>query len=221
MVRTNTSALAGFSRDDRGTVAIIFALVLVPLLAIVSLAIDYGRALKVNSQLYSAADAATAALLHKLPANGTDLTPFVRMQLDANLPDHLKDLPFELVVSEEKRTVELSLNTDVPTALMGIVGVKKLEVAVVSRQIIPKAPSLSAGLPGFGKGTQSDIHAAEQVMRRAASSLGSGGSAAVPTPAPEDIKKLSEQLNKQLQEALQNSGHGDLDLSKLRSALGR
>lgn len=220
---TETTALLTrpFRDDERGGVAIIFALMLLPILTIVSLAIDYGRALKVNSELSSAADAATAAALHKLPATVTDLRPFIRIQLDANLPKHLKNLPFDFNISEQRRVIELSVTARVATAVIGLVGIDHIDVNVVSTQIIPKAPALLPQLPARGP---SNVHDAEEAMRRALNGLanhsGPGSSSHVEAPSADEIAKATEEVNRQVREALDSIGKGDVDFDALKQALG-
>ena len=53
--------LKGFSRDTRGTVVVMGALSLVPLLGMAGVALDYGRGLRAQSSLQSATDAAALA----------------------------------------------------------------------------------------------------------------------------------------------------------------
>lgn len=218
MAQNLNPTLNRFANDERGGVAVIFAAMLIPLITIISLSIDYGRALKVNSEISSAADAATAAVLFKLPASADDLMPFVRRQLDANLPEHLKNLPFELNISESKRIVELSVKTEVPTAVIALVGIDRIDVNVVSTQRIPKAPKSIPGLQIPGNARD-----AEDAMRRALDSFRPGGGSdtpAVAPPAPEEVAKATEEINKQVQEALDSIGKGNVDFDAIKQALG-
>lgn len=50
-----------FRRDTRGVTAILFALLLVPIIAFTGIAIDYGRALAARTKLVQAIDAAALA----------------------------------------------------------------------------------------------------------------------------------------------------------------
>ncbi len=53
--------LIKFSQDNRGNVAILFALFMVPILGAIGAAVDYGRAHRLHTQLQIVADAATSA----------------------------------------------------------------------------------------------------------------------------------------------------------------
>lgn len=221
MSGTTVLPASPFGDDERGGIAVIFALMLVPILTIVSLAIDYGRALKVNSELASAADAATAAALHKLPATVTDLRPFIRIQLDANLPEHLKNLPFEFNVSEQRRVVELGVKARVATAVIGLVGIDHIDVNVVSTQVIPKAPVLQPRLATNGP---INLHDAEDAVRRVLNGLadqsGRGSPSRSEAPSSEEVAKATEEITRQIEQALDSIGQGDVDLDALKQALG-
>ena len=56
--------LRGFARDDRGAIAIVFALVIALLLGVIGAAIDFSRAQSVKSHLQAVVDAATLAAAH-------------------------------------------------------------------------------------------------------------------------------------------------------------
>ena len=59
-----------FCQDERGNVAMLFALMMVPVLGGVGLAVDYGRAHRLHTQLQIVADAATAAGLAEYRETG-------------------------------------------------------------------------------------------------------------------------------------------------------
>jgi len=62
MWRRISRLLDGFSADNRGAIAILFGIMLIPLLLGVGLSIDYARALRVKQHLGSAVDAAALAV---------------------------------------------------------------------------------------------------------------------------------------------------------------
>jgi Flp pilus assembly protein TadG len=59
-----------FIRDDRGNVAMLFALMMLPILGCIGLAVDYGRAYRLHTQLQIVADAATSAALNEYRETG-------------------------------------------------------------------------------------------------------------------------------------------------------
>lgn len=71
MNRHLNRVLRRFGRNDRGNVAIIFGLALIPMMGLTGAAMDYGRASQLRTKMTSASD---AAVLAAIKANGKDLT---------------------------------------------------------------------------------------------------------------------------------------------------
>ncbi len=71
--------LKTFQKDERGAIAIIFGLALVPVIFFSGIAIDYGRAMHAKTMLQGAADAAVVAASN---SNGTDED---KLQIAANI----------------------------------------------------------------------------------------------------------------------------------------
>jgi Flp pilus assembly protein TadG len=65
-MRKFVSLIGRFRRDQRGNVAVIFVLALLPLLSAIGCAIDYSRATRIQSKLQAAADAASVGSIAKL-----------------------------------------------------------------------------------------------------------------------------------------------------------
>lgn len=62
-MRALLRCLRGFGRDQRGNIAVTFAITAIPLLAAVGCAVDYSTATRIKAQLQSAADAASVGSL--------------------------------------------------------------------------------------------------------------------------------------------------------------
>lgn len=62
--------LINFGRDERGNIAILFALFMLPILGAIGVAVDYGRAHRLHTQLQIVADAATSAGLSEYRETG-------------------------------------------------------------------------------------------------------------------------------------------------------
>lgn len=187
--------LAGrFNDDRRGNVAMIFALVLVPIIGIVSLSIDYGRALKTKSLINNAADAALHGILDVITLDRSELERRVRITLDANLPEDLRGLPFKLMVNEPTRTIQLTAETVVPTAIIALLGISQMDVSVTStvRWEDKKPPLFDPDAVVAGKPPTAEAQrAAEQFARELKSQIqrgGSGAPAAIPAISPEAIE---------------------------------
>lgn len=159
------------AHDQSGTVAVIFALCIIPVLTLVAGAIDYGRVFKTQATIQNAADAAAYASRGRLLAGETAVAMSMRAHLDANLPEHLKGLPFALKVADDRRSMQVTLDTEVPTTLMAMVGVRAIGLSVTSTASLPKAaPAISSGVPS----------AAE--IGRALETLSPGGATLPPDP---------------------------------------
>lgn len=144
-------------RNEEGSIAILFALMLVPLLGITMIAIDYGRASNIESRLQAAADAAARAGALKLGQPHDLVREAVRLNLDENLPKSLKGVPFSLDIGVNDERLSLNISKSVPTSISGMFGAKKIDVAVTSDAERP-APAVPAPgpdepggeHPGFG-----------------------------------------------------------------------
>lgn len=200
MQSPNCQFVRRLGADRRGNVAIIFALVLVPILGIVSLSIDYGRALKAKSLLNNAADAALQGNLVAAFLDRDEFQKRVRASMDANLPEDLRGIPFTLNINESARTVSLSTKTIVPTAIMALVGVDRMDVAITSTIKVPepKAPSFNTGPAIAGRPAPADaVRAAEDLVReigQGQGGRGGTGGGALPAMAPADIEAARDAL---------------------------
>lgn len=157
-VREAARALArSMLRNEEGSIAILFALMLVPLLGITMIAIDYGRASNVEARLQAAADAAARAGALRLGQPHDLVREAVRLNLDENLPKSLKGVPFSLDIGLNDERLSLTISKAVPTSISGLFGANKIDVAVKSDAERPAPPASAPGsegpgveTPGFG-----------------------------------------------------------------------
>lgn len=165
-----TDVRHAFRRDDRGSVAIIFAAVLIPVIGITAAAIDYGRASGVQRTLQSAvASAAQAASAH-LYEDKSIIEGHVKRLLSANLQKDLAELPYQVIVASDRSKVEVTMATSVPTTLLGVLGVHELAVEASG---VARPTVAVASVPGTGGGAETgDAGNAAEVLGR---SLGAGG----------------------------------------------
>jgi len=131
-----------FGSDQRGSIAVIFALALLPLIALGGTAVDYSMAANVQTQLQTTADAAALAAAKRMGvlrtpeelqayaeswiAGHTD--PRISMQITAFEPDWTE------------LSVRLELTSTVSTAFVKLIGVKTVPVSVgstASNEITP------------------------------------------------------------------------------------
>lgn len=131
------AAVARLRADREGSVAIIFASVLIPLIALVGAAVDYSQALRLKDRLQAALDATALAVSR----DGTEMS-------DAEIGDlansyfaaHLRpgeiDRIGELALSRAGTTVNLAINGVSPTSFISILGVKTIPVAALSEVLL-------------------------------------------------------------------------------------
>lgn len=126
-------SMAAWRPADEGSVAIIFALVMIPILGIAATALDYGRASRVRTTISRAADAAVVEVATNLTRSDTAIEDEIRNHLDANLPKELRGLQFTMHIPAQRDFVEIEMETSVKTTLAGVLGVMKFDIKVHSR----------------------------------------------------------------------------------------
>ena len=175
--------------DQRGNVAIIFALFLIPVLGITASAFDYGRASKVRTQLQNAADMATDHASRMLDQTDDVIRRTVRQDLAINLPPHLKDVAFSIAIPAERTSISLQMATKVATSLMRIAGIDSLDVGIASnarRPAAPSAPVPPAEEPALDSPAGEVATAAQEITRRL-------DAAGIDVP-PDAVRQIEQQL---------------------------
>lgn len=181
MLARSLELLCAYAGNRRGNVAVIFSLCAVPIITIVSGAIDYGRTFKVRSLVQNAADAAVHAARSKILGDESEVRRVLRAHLDANLPDHLKGLPFNLRIASDRRSLDIDMETAVPTTLMAMVGVSSISVVVTGHAALPTLPK------AIGQPSVEDV-------QRAFDGLSRGSAAPAAPMAPAQINELMRGL---------------------------
>src|SRR5690554_1660226 len=95
-----------FARNDKGNVAILFAVALIPLIGVVGMAIDYSRTNAAKTRLQNALDSTALAMAFE-PADLSDADLQARaMQIfTANFPDHARYMTAPLSVTRNDGTI--------------------------------------------------------------------------------------------------------------------
>ncbi|HVB89953.1 MAG TPA: VWA domain-containing protein [Beijerinckiaceae bacterium] len=135
-----------FVRDGRGQVAIIFALSLLPMLILIGLGVDYGRALKLQTELDGAADAAALSAVSNSTSRFTLPTQASIQKYFDGAAGSLPTGATYTVSSSAKTSVTslfvtVNYTATLPTTFGGLVGVPTITI---------KGTSSSAGqLPTY------------------------------------------------------------------------
>jgi Flp pilus assembly protein TadG len=124
---------------DQGNVAITFALVLIPLLGFVALAIDSLQGFLVEDRLQKSLDA--AGLAAGRVTEDVDLAAEAQQVFEANFAAGNKQVAVDtlkIAVNEEEGTISLAADATLPTAFMRALGQKTLSIGastVINREI--------------------------------------------------------------------------------------
>ncbi len=210
-------------RNEGGSVAVLFALIAIPVIGITAAAIDYARASRTRDTLQRAADAAVMAASDRLLEDRSVIEGTIRAFLAANLPPTLRELPFDLKIPSDRASLELSFQTSVPTTLLAVVGVTQLDVSTSSRAVRPKPHN--PGLPDPVAGTSSDPGTMARAVDSLAPSLFSGGKA---QPDAAQIQDAAAAMQRVLKDQLGSQGRfagpaatSSQDLRQVTQEIGR
>lgn len=205
MTRALQKTLQAAARDEGGAIAIMFALLLLPMLGLTLTAIDYGRAIRLESRLQTAVDSATSAAVHKIVLGPAEVQATARQHLDQQLPDDLKGMPFELSIDEKQGSVDVRVETTIQTSLIGLLGLSQFTVRAASQAHAARASNkVAKQLESIDtRGVNRDVARALEDLGRQARVSGVGGGAAGPTrEQEEELKRAAEEANRLIQDAL-------------------
>jgi len=127
-----------FKKAQKGTTAIVFGIVVIPLLALGGGAVDYGYAMKTKAQLTTTLDAAVlAALLQYSIDDQADYKQIVNDYVNKNLTEAQKtylggDVTVTVPDIGEDGELRAALATTVKTNFLGLVGFDQFDVSVKS-----------------------------------------------------------------------------------------
>jgi Flp pilus assembly protein TadG len=127
-----------FRRDQRGNIAVLFALSLIPVLSCIGCAIDYSRATQLRSKLQAAIDAASVGSVAKkspafiaagsmtadgpIPAGVTDATAIFNGNMSGAAGYTLNSMSAVVTKSGSNVTSTTTFSAQVPTTFMNVIG---------------------------------------------------------------------------------------------------
>lgn len=197
-----TSIARRFAQNERGTIAVLFALLLLPILGIVFGGIDYSRAMSVQSQLQTAADSAANSAASRLAEGTAKAEAAFKAAFRANLPDDLKDQPYEISISGNGQKLSVELATSVPTTMVAMLGVSKLDIAVAATAERPQPQLFARGSDASGLDALSGTAEGDRARADLDRALRSAGMAPPKAPDAHEI----EEARRQLQAAMRSMG---------------
>jgi Flp pilus assembly protein TadG len=145
-MRSLSRLMNRFRRDQRGNIAVIFAIACVPLISAIGCAIDYSEAMRIKAKMQSAADAAAVASISQnstgwlAASNMTGNGPVTVAQTDAtgifngNVTASSSLFNNKTVVATVMKTgpaltSTVSFSATVPTTFMNVVGFSSVVIA--------------------------------------------------------------------------------------------
>jgi Flp pilus assembly protein TadG len=126
-VRHLRHRLRALHAAEDGSVAIIFAIALIPVLTGLGVAIDFSRVNATRAQVQSALD---SALLAGAKDGSTSWTTVALDIFNANLASKLSTVPTPTFTKDSSGVYAGSVLTSVPTAMLGVVGIESVPVTI-------------------------------------------------------------------------------------------
>ncbi len=117
-------------REERGNVAIIFALSLVPLALMTGGVVDYSQAMSARTRLAQALDAAALAVAVDINISDDDAVLLAEDFIAANYPGHEAGLVqnINITMDDDSDTVLITGESRVPTIMLGLIGIDDITV---------------------------------------------------------------------------------------------
>jgi Flp pilus assembly protein TadG len=127
---------ARFARDQRGGIALLLALALVPLVGMAGAAVDYGRSSHLRSTLQKAADAAAL-----VAAKGNDPFGHRRQAAQSVLSQQLgqqhgvsyREVITPVMEGGKEAAISVTVSSSTPTTLLNVLGIKRIDVSVEAK----------------------------------------------------------------------------------------
>ncbi len=193
--------LCGFSNDERGVTAILFALLLIPMLGIIFVSMDYGRASRTKHVLENAADAAAFTAATRLLEGKKVVRQAFEASFRANLPEDLKDIPYDLEVGTSDKFLKVSMVTKIPTTMIGLLGMTKIEVTVEAeaRRPEPKAVPIQELPPAFEEIEKKMPPGLRDELQRKLSAAGASREVLDQLPNEDELRPQLDNARRQLE----------------------
>ncbi|VAW13267.1 Phage attachment protein  len=132
-------------RSDRGNVAMLFALSMLPIVGGVGGAVDFSRAYVAQSRLLEAIDAAALAVGASQLTNIDEMEVMAQNFFDANYDNKGIGGGTQITLSADGSIITINAVTTVETLLLGVVGMETIDV-VASTEVVKESKSLEIAL---------------------------------------------------------------------------
>ena len=121
-----------FLADTRGNTAMIFAIASVAVIGAGGVGVDLARAMVAKNRMASALDAAALAIGTTQGLNQSQMQVMAQQYFNANYTTTDYGAPGAVVVSISGNDISLSVNSNVPTSILPIIGINTVAVGVTN-----------------------------------------------------------------------------------------
>jgi len=128
MVRRLLEFLRTCSGDRSGSVMVVFAVTLVPVLLGIGMSVDYSRALAAKQRLSQTIDAAALAAGSWPDLNESQITAKAQEYISANFPSTIEGNPDQITVSKTDDILTITATSHVDTIFMKLAGINRVDV---------------------------------------------------------------------------------------------
>lgn len=129
---------AGFSRDEDGSVVVIFAVLLLPLLVMAGAGLDYARASQARGDIQAALDAAVLSGTTGRSIYDEESVVKQRIQslYDNNMPSDLRNsFALTIEINREEQSIKATAKGTIPTTMMKLVHINDMDIEVTSTAV--------------------------------------------------------------------------------------
>ena len=125
-----------FLRDESGAIAIIFVVMLIPIILMLGAAVDYARVAVDRSETQNALDAATLAAVKQIgKVDDQDITDLIKAYVEANGPAGTSIDIYDTVISESPTSLQVSAKGKTEMTLMQLVGIDTMSYNLTSKSV--------------------------------------------------------------------------------------
>ena len=132
MLKTVTGFIARFLKDRRANVAMTFGLLAVPMIGAAGLGIDMSRGFMTKQRISHAIDAAALAVARAGNLPQEELQELAQNYFNANYDNEVGGGAPSIQLSIEGQTVRITAEKEVPTTLMGAIGIDSMSVGAAT-----------------------------------------------------------------------------------------
>lgn len=157
------SAGVVFARNERGTVAMLCAFAIIPMVGMIAIGLDYARAQRVKFGLQAAADAAVIAAARLGDAEDSEIQAVANRFMEVNGAHGREVQALSVVINKTATGVRLSADGHVNPRFLQVIGISRVEVGVSAEaEIDPGDLEIALALDNTGsmRGYMGDLKTA-------------------------------------------------------------